>query len=150
MASDKIIEAAADPAFCQRVAYIALRVANEIAGESPDTEGSLERMTYAEQIFRGEDKALLLTLHVVAAEGKISDALQNGGAAEVQDLDIENALKAIWDTRAAAYAATNHNLQLIKKIMVDAQNVATEATNASRIVTASLARMEELNNSDTK
>ena len=130
MASDKLIDAIANPALVQRVAYMALRTAHEVATEPPETENHALRMAYAETIFRGEDKVLLLALHLAAAEPAIADALVNG--TEVQDLDMENALKAVWNVRAAAYGSVNYTLQHAQKIVIDAHNIANEAITQAR------------------
>jgi hypothetical protein len=109
-ATDKIIREAVNQAFCQRVAFMALRVAQAVAGESPDTPNHDNRRAYADKVFRGDDKAIGLTLHVVAASEAVSNALESGTAENVQDLDIENALKTIWDSRSKAYQGISIDL----------------------------------------
>ncbi len=98
MATDKIIKEAADPAFCQRVAFLAIRMANDTAGDSPDEASSY----YANRVLSGSERVGLLVMHVIAASAAISDALDNGTAADVSDDDIEAALKDIWSARASA------------------------------------------------
>jgi hypothetical protein len=109
-ATDKIIQEAINQAFCQRIAFMALRVAQSVTGESPDTPNYDNRRAYADKIFRGDDKAISLTLHVVAASEAVAKALEAGTSEDVQDLDIENALKAIWDARATAHQGISIDL----------------------------------------
>jgi len=106
-ATDKIIREAINQTFCQRIAFVALRVAHGVTTESPDTENYENRRAYADKVFRGEDKAIGLAMHVVAASEAISSTLENGTSEDVQDADIESALKEIWDARSKAYQGIN-------------------------------------------
>lgn len=105
MATKEIIEAASDPVFYTRVAFIALRSAQNVAAEPDDTANHANRVAYANRIFRGEENALLLTLHVVSANGTVSNTLSTQGPDAVPDGDLEFVLSTIWDARANAFAS---------------------------------------------
>jgi hypothetical protein len=96
MPTDKIIQEASGKPFCQKVAFVAMKLAHK-AGKSDG---------YAQHIVTGKEKAVMLALHVVAASDKIEAALEEGGAAAVKDADIEAALKEIWEARSAAAGFT--------------------------------------------
>lgn len=104
MGTKKIIEEASKPEFYTRVSFIALKAAQNVAAEAGNTENHENRVAYANRIFRGEENALLLTLHVVSANGTISAALENSGGDAVPDGDIEFVLSTIWDARANAFS----------------------------------------------
>jgi hypothetical protein len=134
VASEKVIKEAANPLFCQRVAFLALLYAQQqVEKASPDGEDTAD-LIYARQIFRGEEKALLLTLHVVAANTEITDALENGTAADVQDGSITAALEAIWSSRAQAFAATDLAMGQMRHVMSEIGRVSEEVARASQAV----------------
>lgn len=103
-ATRDIIAAASDPVFYTRVAFIALKTAQNVASEDPAYPNHAIRKAYAGRVFRGEDKALLIALHVVAVNNVVADALVTGGGDAVPDGDIEYVLSTIWDARANAFA----------------------------------------------
>lgn len=103
MASEKIIAAASDPIFYTRVAFIALKSAQNVASEPIDTVNHENRVNYAARVMTGKDKAILLALHVVASNPTIAGKLDAGQ--DVPDGDIEFALGSIWDARSNAFAA---------------------------------------------
>jgi hypothetical protein len=128
MPTANIIEQAANKVFCQRVAFLAMRAAHKAAKETPE---DLTYMAYAEHIFRGGEKAVLLTLHVVAASDTISAALESGGADAVQDADIEAALQDIWAMRSAAFGAAEGQLVQMRRIADEAAHHAEDVKNAA-------------------
>lgn len=105
MATNKIIAEVSKPSFYQRVSYIALKTAQNVATEDPGTANHAERVAYANKLFRGEDSALLLASHVVASNPTIQATLDSDGADAVPDNDIEYALGGIWNARALAFAS---------------------------------------------
>jgi hypothetical protein len=120
MPSQAIIEAAAEKIFCQRVAFIAFQVATAITGEPPETPNHLERLFYCDFIYRGDEKALLLTLHVVASSSEICSVLSGdggeGGQAMVTDEMLTTAIANIWDARALAYAAIHSQVKQVQDL----------------------------------
>lgn len=136
MATDKIIKEATNPIFAQRVALLAIRMAHDVAGESPDDPTADARSLYANTILRGEERALLLVMHVIAASDAIASTLENGTAEDVQDTDIEAALEEVWDARARA--ATVGDLMYAK-----AQRVIGEATQVREDIINISAEMRE-------
>ena len=60
MATKDIIAAASNPTFYTRVAFIALKVAQQVASEDPATPNHAVRAAYAGRVVTGNDKALLL------------------------------------------------------------------------------------------
>jgi hypothetical protein len=108
MASEKIMQAVADKLFCQRVAFVAMQVAARSTGEPPETPNYANRVAYANMVFRGDERALLLAVHVVSASSDIGAALEAGS--EVTDEQLALALEAIWDTRATAFGSVNNEL----------------------------------------
>jgi hypothetical protein len=105
MATSDIIAAASDPLFYTRVSYISLKVAQNVASEDESTANHVNRVAYAERIFRGLDNALLISMHIAASNPTIAATLETEGGAAVPDGDIEFALATIWDARANAFAA---------------------------------------------
>jgi hypothetical protein len=128
MPSNKLIQEAANKLFCQRVAFLAMRAAHEAAKEAPD---DLARMAYAEFVFRGEERAVLLAMHVVAASDAVRVALEEGGADAVQDTDIENALRDIWALRSAAFGATNMQVRKMQELVAQVTKAVDEAQSAA-------------------
>lgn len=104
MAVKDIIKEAIKPEFYTRVGFIALKTAQNVAAEAGNTVNHANRVAYANRVFRGDDQALLLTLHLVASNGTIQTTLQSSGNQAVPDGDIEFALATIWDARANAFA----------------------------------------------
>jgi hypothetical protein len=98
----------ADKLFCQRVAYAAMQIAQRATGEPPETPNYANRVAYANMVFRGDERALLLAVHVVSASSDIGAALEAGS--EVTDEQLALALEAIWDTRATAFGSVNNEL----------------------------------------
>ncbi|MER9336460.1 hypothetical protein NKJ06_21110 [Mesorhizobium sp. M0293] len=105
MATKDIIAAASDPVFYTRVAFIALKTAQQVASEDPATANHANRVHYAGLVMTGQDKALLLALHLVAANATIAQNIEANGGDAVPDGDIEFVLGSIWDPRANAFAA---------------------------------------------
>ena len=104
MGTKAIIAAASQPEFYTRVSFIALKAAQNVAAEASSTPNHEKRVAYANRIFRGEESALLLTLHVASANGTVSQTLETSGGDAVLDGDIEFVLSTIWDARANAFA----------------------------------------------
>lgn len=104
MSSTEIALAASDPAFYTRVAFIALKVAQQVAAEAEDAPNHANRVAYSNRVFRGDDNVILLAQHVVASNPTISTACADGDASDVPDADIEFALSSIWDARSNAFA----------------------------------------------
>lgn len=105
MATKDIIDAASEPVFYTRVAFIALKAAQNVANEDPATPNHANRMAYAGRVLTGEDKALLIALHIAASNPTIAGTLETGGGDAVPDGDIEFAMGQIWDARSNAFAA---------------------------------------------
>lgn len=105
MATKDIITAASDPAFYTRVAFIALKTAQNVATEDPLTDNHENRLAYSGRVMTGQDKALLIALHVAASNSTIATALGATGGDSVPDNDIEFALGSIWNSRANAFAS---------------------------------------------
>ena len=104
MATKAIIAAASDPVFYTRVAFIALKSAQNVAAEDPATANHANRVAYAGRVLTGNDKALLIALHIAASNATIAATLESGGGDAVPDGDIEFAMGQIWDARANAFA----------------------------------------------
>lgn len=141
MATGKIIKEAIVQELVQRVAFLALRAAQDVASESPDTANHEARVMYADRVFRGEDKAVLLTLHIVAASDAIAAALEDGTHEDVQDSDIEAALGAVWDARANAFGGMamdtiSFALQELKKTSIEVESMVLEARNQRQAMEA--------------
>jgi hypothetical protein len=109
MATRDIIQAASDPTYYTRVAFIALKAAQNVATEADSTPNHANRLAYAGRVMTGQDKALLIALHIAASNGTIAAALESGGGSAVPDGDIEYAMGQIWDARSNAYAAAGGN-----------------------------------------
>lgn len=105
MATSDIIAAASRPTFYTRVAFIALKSAQNVAAEDPGTPNHANRAAYAGRVMTGNDKALLIALHIAAANATIAATLESSGGDAVPDGDIEFAMGQIWDARANAFAA---------------------------------------------
>ncbi|WP_046869348.1 hypothetical protein [Microvirga massiliensis] len=105
MATRDIIAAASQPTFYTRVSFLALKTAQNVASEDPSTPNHANRLAYANRVLRGEDKALLLALHIAAANNVIAGGLEEVGESAIPDADIEFVLSTIWDARANAFAA---------------------------------------------
>jgi len=105
MATKDIIAAASNPVFYTRVAFIALKVAQQVASEDPATPDHDIRSAYAGRVMIGDDKALLLALHLVASNATLSNILDTQGGDAVSDGDIEFVLGSIWTGRARAFAS---------------------------------------------
>jgi hypothetical protein len=105
VATTDIINTASDPVFHTRVAFIALKVAQNVATESDTTPNHANRLAYCARIFSGQDKSILLANHVAAANPTIAATLEEGDPNAVPDADIEFALGSIWDARANSFAA---------------------------------------------
>ena len=104
MSTRDIIDAASKPTFYTRVAFIALKTAQNVASEDPGTANHANRVHYAGMVMAGADKALLLALHVAASNPVIASTLETQGGDAVPDNDIEFVLSTIWDARSNAYA----------------------------------------------
>lgn len=122
MPSSKAIQEASSKTFCQRVAVLAMRMAHQSAVASPD---DLAQMAYAEHVFRGDERAVVLAMHVVAASAPVAAALETGVDAVTDDA-IELALQEIWPLRVAAFGATSMQLFKTRQLVNDAI-VAAEA-----------------------
>jgi len=106
MATSDIITAASKPIFYTRVAFIALKAAQNVANEDPGTPNHAVRAAYAGRVLTGEDKALLIALHIAASNGTIAATLETSGGEAVPDGDLEFAMGQIWDARANAFVGT--------------------------------------------
>lgn len=108
MATKDIIAAASNPTFYTRVAFIALKAAQNVAAEDPGTANHANRVKYAGRVLTGDDKALVIALHIAASNPTIAGTLDTGsgggGGDAVPDGDIEYAMGQIWDARSNAYA----------------------------------------------
>lgn len=104
MATKDIIAAASEPEFYTRVAFIALKAAQNVTNEDPDTPNHENRAKYAGRVLIGEDGGLLLALHIAASNPTIAAALETSGGDAVPDSDLEYAMGQIWDSRANAFA----------------------------------------------
>lgn len=99
--TEKLIAKSAEPLFYQRVLFLALISAQQVATEDPDTENHEARRDYANMILRGEENGQLLAVHVIAANAVIRDSILAGD--EPEDADIEFVLASIWTARALAF-----------------------------------------------
>ena len=106
MATSDIITAASKPVFYTRVAFIALKAAQNVSNEDPSTGNHANRLAYAGRVLTGEDKALLIALHIAASNSTIAATLDSSGGEAVPDGDLEFAMGEIWDARANAFAGT--------------------------------------------
>lgn len=104
MPSLEIIAQTSMPTFYSRVAFIALKVAQNVASEDPGTANHANRIAYSSRILSGADNAVLLAQHVVSSNPTISATVETEGGDAVPDGDIEFALASIWDARANAFA----------------------------------------------
>lgn len=103
MAISDLIAKTTDPAFYHKIGFLAVKVAQQVASEDPNTTDHAVRAQYAARIVRGEDNLLLLSAHVVASNGTIQSTIEAGN--EPSDGDLEFALASIWTSRGKAYAA---------------------------------------------
>ena len=71
MATRDIIDAASKPVFYTRVAFIALKAAQNVSNEDPATENHALRLAYAGRVLTGDDKALLIALHIAASSRRL-------------------------------------------------------------------------------
>lgn len=104
MATSDIIAEVSQATFYQRVSYLALGAAQQVASEDVATPNHDNRVLYASRIFRGEEDALMLSMHVVSSNPTIAETITNSGGDAVPDNDLQFALASIWDARANAYA----------------------------------------------
>ncbi|MGO7533108.1 hypothetical protein [Rhizobium leguminosarum] len=104
MATKDIIAAASNPVFYTRVAFIALKAAQNVSNEDPATANHANRLNYSGRVLTGDDKALLISLHIAASNATIAATLESSGGDAVPDGDIEFAMGQIWDARANAFA----------------------------------------------
>jgi hypothetical protein len=104
MATSDIISEVSKPSFYQRVSYLSLGVAQNVASEEPTAANHANRVAYSNRIFSGEEDALLLAMHVVSSNPTISQTVETEGGDAVPDGDIQFALASIWDARANAFA----------------------------------------------
>lgn len=105
MSTSDIISAASDPIFYTRVSFISLKVAQNVASEDAGAPNHANRVEYAGAIFRGDDNATLLAMHIAASNPTIAQTLETQGGEAVPDGDIEFAMGAIWDARSNSYVA---------------------------------------------
>jgi hypothetical protein len=105
MSTTDIISAASDPIFYTRVSFISLKVAQNVASEDPGAANHANRVEYSGAIFRGDDNATLLALHIAASNATIAATLETEGGEAVPDADIEFAMASIWDARSNSYVA---------------------------------------------
>jgi len=104
VASSDIIAEVSKPEFYTRVSFISLKVAQNVASEDPTAPNHDNRAAYSSRIFRGDEDALMLSMHVVSANPTIAATIEDEGGAMVPDGDIEFALATIWDSRSNAFA----------------------------------------------
>jgi hypothetical protein len=105
MATADIIAEVSKPTFYERVSYLSLGVAQNVASEDPGTANHENRVNYSARIFRGEEDSLLLAMHVVSSNPTIQQTVEAQGGDAVPDGDIQFALASIWDARANSFAA---------------------------------------------
>lgn len=106
MGTKAIIEAASDPIFYTRVAFLAVKTAQNIASEKPNHPNHEARVAYANKIFRGEEAAITIAMHVASSNPTVAATLESSGGDAVPDGDIEFVLATIWDARANAFRET--------------------------------------------
>jgi hypothetical protein len=106
VASSNIIAEVSKPEFYTRVSYISLAVAQDVAAEDAATANHDNRVAYSSRIFRGDEDALMLAMHVVSSNPTIEQKVDAEGGASVPDGDIEFALATIWDARSNAFAGS--------------------------------------------
>lgn len=106
MATSDIIAEVSKPSFYQRVSYLSLGVAQQVASEPPATANHANRVAYADRIFCGQEDALLLAMHVVSSNATIASTIESSGGDAVPDNDIQFALASIWDARANAFVGS--------------------------------------------
>ena len=104
MTTKTLIQRVSEPQFYTRVAFLALKAAQQVAAEAENTANHANRVKYANRIFRGEENSLLLALHVVSANGTVTNTILATGTDDVPDGDLEFVLSTIWDARANAFA----------------------------------------------
>jgi hypothetical protein len=93
-----------NPEFYNRVGFIGLKVAQNVASESDETANHDARVAYANRFFTGMENYALLSQHLASSNPTIYATMENEGGAAVPDGDIEFALATIWDSRSIAYA----------------------------------------------
>lgn len=103
MGTTNVIAEINKPEFYQRVGFISLKVAQNVAAESVDTPNHDNRVAYSNRIFTGSESNVLLASHVVSSNPTIYNTVDTAGGAAVPDGDIEFALATIWDARANAF-----------------------------------------------
>lgn len=106
MPSSEIIEEVSKPEFYTRVSYLSLSTAQAVASEDPATANHDNRVAYSARIFRGDEDALMLAMHV-ATNPTIAATIETSGGAAVTDGDISFTLSSIWDARANSFAAAS-------------------------------------------
>jgi len=106
MASSDIIAEVSKPEFYTRVSFISLKVAQNVASEDAATANHENRTAYSSRIFRGDEDALMLSMHLVSSNPAITATIEAEGGDAVPDGDIEFALATIWDSRANAFAVS--------------------------------------------
>ena len=103
MATADYVAKANEPTFYTRVMFIALRAAQNVAAEAPETANHSNRVAYANRILRGEENAPLLAAHVISANAVIMGNID--ADQDPADGDLEFVLSTVWDARANAFAA---------------------------------------------
>lgn len=101
MAIADLVDKAYDPDFYGKIGMLAMKVAQNVATEDPQTPEHAARVTYANRVFRGEDNLPLIASHIISSNGTIAATIEGGG--EPPDGDLEYAFGAIWTARAKAF-----------------------------------------------
>jgi hypothetical protein len=104
----------------------------------------MERATYADMIYRGDERALLLTLHVVASSDEICTALEGGTQADVLDEDILLAIRTVWQPRSMAAAAIRSDLQRANEISFKAGELMQGVQNLALRIEGHRMEVEQL------
>jgi hypothetical protein len=105
MTTANVIAEVENPEFYNRVAFIAIKVAQNVASEDPETANHDNRIHYCNRIFTSSESPRMLAAHVVSSNPTIYGTVDTEGGAAVPDGDIEFALASIWDARANAFAS---------------------------------------------
>lgn len=108
MSALHLIATASNETFAGRVMMLMFHVAQDVASEDAGANHHAERMAYAAQVIRGEERPQLVAAHVISSNPTIGAAIEANPAAlgaNVPDGDIEFALASIWDARSLAFAA---------------------------------------------
>ena len=105
MSAIDIVNAAYDATFVNRVTMIMYGTAQDVASEDPATEHHAERLNYAGLVILGNEKPMVVSMHIVSSNASIQATIESDPDARgsnVPDGDIEFALASIWTARSLA------------------------------------------------